>query len=154
MDEKCNRSCLWRLLSLRCTRQKATKPKSHYNWRSVSHYAKVSSPFWDLWSDITFCPKVVFWNCCLVLLRRPLWREVGSVICLSLSSNLPSFTSNIYVTCVLQFSNLYTISITLQSVPSEYSRLCSASYFSSNILQESRPHFTSLYSPQHGPIVQ
>jgi hypothetical protein len=49
-----------------------------------------------------------------------------------LSSNLP------YITRVLQFSNLYTINIKLQSVPSEYSRLCSASYFRSNILQESR----------------
>jgi hypothetical protein len=49
--------------------------------------------------------------CCLVSVGRPLWREVGSVICLSQSSNLPVFTSNIYVTCVLQFSNLYTIYI-------------------------------------------
>jgi hypothetical protein len=39
-----------------------SKSKLHYNWRSVSHYVKVSSPFWDLWPDITFCPKVVFWN--------------------------------------------------------------------------------------------
>jgi hypothetical protein len=66
--------------------------------------------------------------CCLVFLGRPLWQEVGSVICLSLSSNLPLLTSNIYITCVLQFSNLYTINIKLQSVPSEYSRLCSVSY--------------------------
>jgi hypothetical protein len=33
--------------------------------------------------------------CCLVFLGHPLWREVGSVICLSLSSNFPLFTSNI-----------------------------------------------------------
>jgi hypothetical protein len=45
--------------------------------------------------------------------------------CLSQSSNLPLFTSNIYVTCGLQFSNLCTINIKLQSVSSEYSRLCS-----------------------------
>jgi hypothetical protein len=94
-----------------------SKSKSHYNWRSVSHYVKVSSPFSDLWPDITFCPKVVFWNLLSCLLRRPLWQEVGFVICLSISSNLPLFTSNIYVTCVLQFSNLYTINIKLQSVP-------------------------------------
>jgi hypothetical protein len=110
------------------------KSKSHYSWRSASH-VKVSSPFWDLWPDITFCRKIVFWN---LLSCLSLWREVGSVICLSLSSNLPLFTSNICVTCVLQFSNLYTINIKLQLVPSEYSRLCSASYFSSNILQESK----------------
>jgi hypothetical protein len=30
--------------------------------RSVSQYVKVSSPFWDLWPDITFCPKVVVWK--------------------------------------------------------------------------------------------
>jgi hypothetical protein len=23
---------------------------------------KVSSPLWDLWPNVTFCPKVVFWN--------------------------------------------------------------------------------------------
>jgi hypothetical protein len=67
--------------------------------------------------------------CCLVFLGRPLWREDGSVICLSLSSNLPLFTSIIYVTCVSQFNNLYTINIKLHSVPSEYSRLCCVSYF-------------------------
>jgi hypothetical protein len=26
--------------------------------QSVSQYVKVSSPLWDLWPDITFCPKV------------------------------------------------------------------------------------------------
>jgi hypothetical protein len=31
--------------------------------------------------------------------------ERSSAICLSQSSNLPVFTSNVYVTCVLQFSN-------------------------------------------------
>jgi hypothetical protein len=72
------------------------KSKSHYNWRSVSHYVNVSSPFCDLWPDITFCPKVVSWNLLSCLFGRPLWREVGSVICLSLSSNLPLFASNIY----------------------------------------------------------
>jgi hypothetical protein len=34
------------------------KSKSHYNWWSVSQYVKVSSPLWDLWPDMTFCPKV------------------------------------------------------------------------------------------------
>jgi hypothetical protein len=66
--------------------------------------------------------------CSLVSVGRPIWREVRSIICLSQSSNLPLFTSNIYVTCVLQFSNVYTINIKLQSVPSECSRLCSTSY--------------------------
>jgi hypothetical protein len=60
---------------------------------------------------------------CLAFLGRPLWREVGSVICLSLSSNFPLFTSNIYITCVLQFSNLCTININLQSA-----RLSTANY--------------------------
>jgi hypothetical protein len=67
-------------------------------------------------------------SCCIVSVRRPLWREVGSVICPSQSNNSPEFTSSIYVTCVLQFSNLYTIYTKFHSVPSEYSRLCSTSY--------------------------
>jgi hypothetical protein len=48
-------------------------------------------------------------SCCLVSVGRLLWRKVRSVICLSQSSNLSIFTSSIYVTCVLEFSNLYTI---------------------------------------------
>jgi hypothetical protein len=43
-----------------------------------------------------------------------------------------------YLHQIFTFSNLYTINIKLQSVPFEYSRLRSASYFGSNILQESR----------------
>jgi hypothetical protein len=39
-----------------------SKSKSCYNRRSVSQYAKVSSPLWDLWPDIAFCPKVVVWK--------------------------------------------------------------------------------------------
>jgi hypothetical protein len=41
----------------------------------------VSNPLLDLWPDITFCPKVVFWKLLLASVGRPLWREVGSVIC-------------------------------------------------------------------------
>jgi hypothetical protein len=48
-----------------------SKLKSRYNWRSVSHYVKVSSPLWDLWPDITFCPKVVFWNLLFCLCGAP-----------------------------------------------------------------------------------
>jgi hypothetical protein len=70
-------------------------------------------------------------GCFLKFAFLPLWGalsdEVGSVICLSQSSNLPLFTSNIYVTCVLQFSTLYTINIKLQSAPSEYNS--STSYY-------------------------
>jgi hypothetical protein len=158
-----------------------SKSKSLYNWWSVSQYVKVSSPFCDLWPDITFCPKVVLWkllSClcgapsltrgrvchmsfsvcsklpvfassiyvmsrslynrrsvsqslcqgiepiltcdqillsvrrlfseiwCLVFLRRPLWREVGSVICLSLSSNLP-YLHQIFTLHVFYSSAIY-----------------------------------------------
>jgi hypothetical protein len=39
---------------------------------------------------ILFSVRMLFSEiCCLAILGRPLWREVGSVICLSLSSNLP-----------------------------------------------------------------
>jgi hypothetical protein len=76
--------------------------------------------------------------CCLVFLGRSLWREVGSVICLSQSSKLPLFTSNIYVTCVFQFSNLYAINIKLQSVTSDYSNYALLVIISLDISQESR----------------
>jgi hypothetical protein len=87
-------------------------------------------PTWWTFNQILL-PFQVFGSeiCCLVSVGRPLWREVGSVIRLSQDSNFPLFTSNIYVTCVLQFSNLYTINTKFQSVPSEYSRLCSTSYY-------------------------
>jgi hypothetical protein len=39
-----------------------TKSKSQYNWRSASHYVKVSSQFWDLWPDITFGPMFFFFS--------------------------------------------------------------------------------------------
>jgi hypothetical protein len=45
----------------------------------------------------------------------------------SVCSNWSVFTSSIYVTCVLQFNNLYTICIKLHSVSPQYSRLCSTS---------------------------
>jgi hypothetical protein len=55
--------------------------KSHYNWRSVSHYVKVSSTLWDLWPDIILSVRRLFSDsCCLVSVGRPLWREVRSVI--------------------------------------------------------------------------
>jgi hypothetical protein len=38
---------------------------------TISHYVKVSSPFWVLWPDITFCPKVVFWNLLSFLFGAP-----------------------------------------------------------------------------------
>jgi hypothetical protein len=47
------------------------KSKSRYNWRSVSQYVKVSSPLWDLWPDITFCPKFVFWKLLFCLCGAP-----------------------------------------------------------------------------------
>jgi hypothetical protein len=98
--------------------------------QSVSQYAKVSNPLWDLWPDITFCPKIVVSNLLSCLYRVPSLTR-GRVCHLSFSvyNNLSVFTSSIYVTCVLQFSNVYTINIKLQSVSSEYSRLCSSSYY-------------------------
>jgi hypothetical protein len=37
---------------------KQSKPKSCYDWRSVSQYVLVSSSLWNLWPDIIFCLKV------------------------------------------------------------------------------------------------
>jgi hypothetical protein len=87
----------------------AYKSKSHYYWRLISQYVKVSSPLWDFWADNTFCPKVVFWKLLSCLCGAPFLMR-GRVCHLSFSvcSNLPVFTSSIYVPCVLQFSNLYT----------------------------------------------
>jgi hypothetical protein len=98
--------------------------------RSVSQYVKVSSPLWDLWPDITFCPMVVFWKFLSCLCGAPSLTR-GRVYYLSFSacSNLSVCTSSIYVTCVLQFSNLYTIYTKLNSVPSQHSRLCSTTCY-------------------------
>jgi hypothetical protein len=101
-------------------RNSCPKSKSPYNWRSVSQYVKVSNPLWDLWPDITFCLKVVFWKLLSRLSGAPsLTRGRVCHLSFSVCSNLPVFTSSIYVTCVLHFSNLYTIDIKLHSVPSE-----------------------------------
>jgi hypothetical protein len=96
-----------------------SKSKSHYNWLPINHYVKVSSPFWDLWPDFAFCPKVVFWNLLSCLCGAPSLTR-GQVCHLSFSvySNLPVFTSSIYVTCVSQFRDLYTTYIKLHSIPS------------------------------------
>jgi hypothetical protein len=48
-----------------------SKSKSHYSWRSVSLHIKVSSPLWDLWPDITFCPKVAVWKLLSCLCEAP-----------------------------------------------------------------------------------
>jgi hypothetical protein len=43
--------------------------------QAVSGYVKVSRPLWDLWPDITFCPKVVIWELLSCLCKgRPLVR--------------------------------------------------------------------------------
>jgi hypothetical protein len=48
-----------------------SKAKSRYDWQSVGQYVKVSSPFLDLWPDITFCPNVVFWKLLSCLCGAP-----------------------------------------------------------------------------------
>jgi hypothetical protein len=58
-------SALWQL----------KRSKSRYDWRSVGQsvcqYVKEPSPLWDLWPDITFCPKVVVWKLLSCLCRAP-----------------------------------------------------------------------------------
>jgi hypothetical protein len=77
------------------------KPKSHYNWWPVSQYVKVSSPLLDLWPDITFWPKFVFWKLLSCPSGAPsLTRGQACHLSFSVCSNLPAFTSSIYVTCV------------------------------------------------------
>jgi hypothetical protein len=48
--------------------------------QSVSQYVLVSSQIWDFWPELFFFKVTV-----LSFLGRPLWREVGSVMCQSLS---------------------------------------------------------------------
>jgi hypothetical protein len=68
--------------------------------QSVSQYVKVSSPLWDLWPDITFCPKVVFWKLLSFSVGRPLWREVGCHLSFLVCSNLPTASSSgLYIPC-------------------------------------------------------
>jgi hypothetical protein len=97
-----------------CPFTNQSQSQSHITTDGVSHYVKVSSPSGTCDQILLSVRRLFSEICCLVSMGRPIWREVGSVICLSLSSNLPLFTSNIYVTCVLQFSNLYTMNIKLQ----------------------------------------
>jgi hypothetical protein len=78
-----------------------SKSKSRYDWWSVSQYVKVSSPLWNLWPDITFCPKVVVWKL-LSCLNGALSLMRGRVC----NFSFLAFTSRIYVSCVLQFSNI------------------------------------------------
>jgi hypothetical protein len=52
--------------------------KSLYDRRSVDQSVLVSNPIWGSWPYINFCLTLLFCRC-----RAPLWREVGSVICLS-----------------------------------------------------------------------
>jgi hypothetical protein len=94
--------------------------------QSVSQYVKVSSPLRDLWPDINFCLKVVVWKLSCLCRAPSLTRGRVCHLLFAVYANLSVFTSSIYVTCVLQFSNLYT---KLHSVLSQYSRLCSASYY-------------------------
>jgi hypothetical protein len=65
---------------------------------------------YNLLSEGCFLKFAVF-----VSVGRPLWREVG-LSSFTACSNLPVFTSSIYVTCVLQFSNLHTIYIKLKKL--------------------------------------
>jgi hypothetical protein len=57
-----------------------SKSKSRCDWRSVSQYVLVSSPNLRLLTRDLF-----FQSYCLVFLGIRLWREVGSVMCHSLS---------------------------------------------------------------------
>jgi hypothetical protein len=78
----------------------AVKSKSHYNWRSASQYVRVSSPLWDLWPEITFCPKVVFSKLLSFLCGAPSLTR-GRVCHLSISVVIyqylhPKFTLHVF----------------------------------------------------------
>jgi hypothetical protein len=92
------------LMTITYLRMRLNQPKSRSHVtthsQSVSQYVKVSSPLWDLWPDITFCPKVAVLS---------LWGALSderSGLSFSVCSTLSVFTSSINVTWVLHFSNL------------------------------------------------
>jgi hypothetical protein len=53
--------------------------------------------FVDVWPDIDSFQEFGSGICCLVSVGRPLWREAGSVLCKSQSSNLSVCTSTINI---------------------------------------------------------
>jgi hypothetical protein len=53
-----------------------SKSNSRYDWRSVSQYVLISSPFWFSWPDFFFLSD----NCGYLDIWCPLWREDVSVI--------------------------------------------------------------------------
>jgi hypothetical protein len=71
-----------------------------YDWRSVSQYVLVLSQLWAC--DQTLFPvwRFLSESYFLVSAGRPLWREVGSAICVSVSSNLSVWTLSVYISCV------------------------------------------------------
>jgi hypothetical protein len=68
-------------------------------------------------------------SCCLVSVGRPLWREVGSVICHSQSVVIYQYSHQTFTLHVFHISAMYRICTKLLSVPSRYSRLRSTSYY-------------------------
>jgi hypothetical protein len=64
-----------------CHHSSSAKSKSLYDRRSVGQCVLISSPIWGSWPDITsnFCLTVTV----LSMSGPPLWREVGSVVCIS-----------------------------------------------------------------------
>jgi hypothetical protein len=81
-----------------------SESESQYDRQSVSQYVLVSSPIWNFW------PKIFFRSYCLVFLGRPLWREVGSVICQSLL--LQSTIASHYLQQIFTLNWIITFCIT------------------------------------------
>jgi hypothetical protein len=78
----------------------------HYNWQSVSQsvsmsWCRAQSGTFDQRSYFFFFFFFFFESYCLVIWGRPLWREVRSVICQSLSiqSTVVSIYINFYILC-------------------------------------------------------
>jgi hypothetical protein len=75
--------------------QLKSKSKSYSDWQSVSQSVTVSYPIWGIWPEICLLGLILrkLQSC---LCGRPLWREIGSVVCRS-------------VFCVMSLSELYII---------------------------------------------
>jgi hypothetical protein len=67
---------------------------------SRMHEQGIYKGLWDLWP----VRRLLSESCCLVSVRRPLWWEVGSVICQAQSVVICRY---LHLICLTQFSNVY-----------------------------------------------
>jgi hypothetical protein len=90
-----------------------SKSKSRYNWRSVrmSRYRAHSE---TCYQTLLSVQRFFSESCCLVYMGRPLWREVGSVICPSQSVVIYEYLHQSFTLLVFYSSAIYIQYDTIQ----------------------------------------